>query len=107
MLDGAVARVPADATAFAHRNGDVLVAFLAMYGGGPEVVARYEAWASNAVAAVEASPTGAYVNFLAEEGTAGVSAAYPKATFDRLRRIKAKYDPENLFRRNQNVPPAA
>jgi FAD/FMN-containing dehydrogenase len=107
VLDGAVARVPADATAFAHRNGDVLVAFLAMYGGGPEVVARYEAWASNAVAAVEASPTGAYVNFLAEEGTAGVSAAYPKATFDRLRRIKAKYDPENLFRRNQNVPPAA
>ena len=47
------------------------------------------------------------MNFLAKEGNDGLNAAYPKATLDRLRRIKAKYDPENLFRRNQNILPAA
>jgi FAD/FMN-containing dehydrogenase len=46
------------------------------------------------------------VNFLADEGTARVRAAYPGATWDRLAAIKARYDPTNLFRLNQNVPPA-
>ena len=48
----------------------------------------------------------AYVNFLGEEGEAGVRAAYPDPTWDRLRSIKRRYDPDNLFRLNQNVPPA-
>ena len=50
--------------------------------------------------------TGSYVNFLGNEGTAGVHAAYPGATWDRLAAIKARYDPDNLFRLNQNIPPA-
>ena len=49
---------------------------------------------------------GAYVNFLGDEGEAGVRAAYPGATWDRLREIKRRYDPDNLFRLNQNIPPA-
>jgi FAD/FMN-containing dehydrogenase len=48
---------------------------------------------------------GAYVNFLVDEPER-VRAAYPGATYDRLARIKARYDPDNLFRMNQNIPPA-
>jgi FAD/FMN-containing dehydrogenase len=47
-----------------------------------------------------------YVNFLADEGPDAVRAAYPGATWDRLRDLKARYDPTNLFSRNQNIPPA-
>jgi FAD/FMN-containing dehydrogenase len=49
---------------------------------------------------------GAYVNFLADEGPGRVREAYPGTTWDRLAAIKARYDPDNLFRRNQNIPPA-
>jgi FAD/FMN-containing dehydrogenase len=50
--------------------------------------------------------TGAYVNFLEDEGEERVRAAYPGPTWDRLREIKRRYDPANLFRLNQNIPPA-
>ena len=50
--------------------------------------------------------TGAYVNFLAEEGPERLRAAYPGATWERLRRVKRQYDPQNLFRLNHNIPPA-
>ena len=50
---------------------------------------------------------GAYVGFLRDEGEARVRAAYPGATWERLAAIKADYDPDNLFRLNQNIPPAA
>ena len=49
---------------------------------------------------------GAYVNFVGDEGEARVRAAYPGATWDRLAAIKRRYDPTNLFRLNQNIPPA-
>jgi FAD/FMN-containing dehydrogenase len=107
VLGGAFSRVPAGDTAFAHRDARIMVAFLAMYGGGPDVVARQERWANDALAALRPGKSGAYVNFLAEEGADGLAAAYPKATWHRLRQVKRRYDPENLFRRNQNIPPAA
>ncbi len=47
---------------------------------------------------------GAYVNFLGFDGEARIRDAYPGATWDRLRKVKARYDPTNLFRRNQNIP---
>jgi FAD/FMN-containing dehydrogenase len=47
-----------------------------------------------------------YVNFLGDEGQARVRAAYPGETWKRLAAIKARYDPANLFRLNQNIPPA-
>ena len=62
---------------------------------------------SSAVAAPEcATSRCAYVNFVNDEGPERVRAAYPGATWDRLAAIKARYDPENLFHRNHNVPPA-
>jgi FAD/FMN-containing dehydrogenase len=103
---GAFSRIPTDSTAFAHRDSKLAVVFLAMYGGVQDT-ARYEAWATDAVASVGLDQTAAYVNFLADEGAAGLNAAYPRATLERLRQVKAKYDPENLFRLNQNIPPAA
>ena len=42
-----------------------------------------------------------------DEGAERVKAAYPGATWDRLRKIKKQYDPQNLFRLNKNIPPAA
>jgi FAD/FMN-containing dehydrogenase len=47
------------------------------------------------------------VNFLGDEGVERVHAAYPGATWDRLAAVKARYDPTNLFHRNQNIPPSA
>jgi FAD/FMN-containing dehydrogenase len=57
-------------------------------------------------AALDQGDAGAYVNFLVDEGRDRVRAAYPGATWDRLASVKAKYDPTNLFRLNQTVPPA-
>lgn len=47
------------------------------------------------------------MGFLGDEGDERVRATYPGATWDRLRAVKAAYDPENLFRLNHNIPPAA
>jgi FAD/FMN-containing dehydrogenase len=105
-LGGAFGRVPQDATAFAHRDAKAMVAFLAMYGGGPDVTAHFERWAQAAMDSVPSTGS-AYVNFLADEGKDGLAAAYPAATLSRLRQVKRMYDPENLFRLNQNIAPAA
>jgi FAD/FMN-containing dehydrogenase len=105
-LGGAMARVPADATAFAHRQSKIMVNVAAVY-ERPDEVAVHGPWVEAFAAALHQSDDGAYVNFLADEGEARIRAAYPGSTWDRLRRIKARYDPTNLFRLNQNIPPAA
>src|SRR5262245_28189447 len=105
VLGGAVARVPRDATAFAHRTSRILVNVGAIF-DEPGEAAVHEAWADDTVAALRQGDEGAYVNFLAGEGEARVRAAYPGATWERLRAVKRRYDPGNLFRSNQNIPPA-
>jgi hypothetical protein len=105
VLGGAISRVPADATAFAHRQSRVMVNIAAL-GETTEEVRGYEPWVTGFAAALRQSDAGAYVNFLVDEGEARIRAAYPGATWDRLRAIKARYDPTNLFRLNQNIPPA-
>jgi FAD/FMN-containing dehydrogenase len=107
VLGGAFARVGAEDTAFAHRDSRYMATFLAMYGGGPDVAAAQERWASAAMASLRPGNGGAYVNFLSKEGEAGLAAAYPARTLARLRQVKRAYDPENLFRLNQNITPAA
>ena len=104
VLGGAMARVPADATAFAHRSSRIMVNVAALYEQLDEK-ATHEAWVEDFAAALQQADQGAYVNFLSNEGEARVRAAYPGGAWDRLRAIKARYDPDNLFRLNQNIPP--
>jgi len=103
---GAIARVPADATAFAHRSAPILVNVAAFY-EGEEDRPRRQAWVDELAARLHQGIDGAYVNFVGDEGERGVNAAYPEATRQRLSRIKARYDPDNFFHRNQNIPAAA
>ena len=105
VLGGAMARVPSNATAFAHRQSRIMINLAAFY-TGPEDRAVRQNWLANFAAAVDQGNSGAYVNFLGDEGAARIQAAYPGSTWDRLREIKARYDPANLFRLNQNIPPA-
>ena len=57
-------------------------------------------------AAITQGAPAAYVNFIGDEGPERVRDAYPGGTWNRLAEIKRRYDPTNLFHRNQNVPPA-
>ena len=83
-----------------------MVSFLAMYGGGPDDIAAQERWVGESVAAVAPVSEGTYVNFLGEGESKGVASAYPAATLARLRGVKRRYDPENLFRLNTNFAPS-
>jgi FAD/FMN-containing dehydrogenase len=105
VLGGAMARIPADATAFAHRSSRIMVNVAAFYEGEADRPGRL-AWVEEFAAALRQGDDGAYVNFLGDEGQARVRDAYPGGTWDRLAAVKARYDPTNLFRLNQNVPPA-
>jgi FAD/FMN-containing dehydrogenase len=104
VLGGAMARVPADATAFAHRSSRIMVNVAAFYEGPEDRDAR-ETWVTDFAAALRQGDGGAYVNFLGDEGQARVLDAYPGSTWERLAEIKDRYDPTNLFRLNQNISP--
>ena len=105
VLGGAVARVPADATAFAHRDSKIM-ANVAAFWDGPEDKPRRQAWVEELAAELRQGDDGAYVNFLMDEGPDRVRAAYPDGTYERLARVKGEYDPANLFHNTQNIPPA-
>jgi len=105
VLGGAMARVPADATAFAHRGSRIMLNLAALY-EQPDEKATHETWVSDFAAAMQQDDNGAYVNFLSDEGGERIRAAYPGSTWERLAAVKARYDPTNLFRLNQNIPPA-
>ena len=103
-LGGAMARVPNDATAFPHRDRAIL-GNVAVFYSGPEDRPERERWVTELTSALQDGPAG-YVNFLADEGLERVRDAYPNGAYERLGALKARVDPDNLFRRNQNVPPA-
>jgi len=103
-LGGAMARVPSEATAFAHRASQIMANVAAFYDGEADKPAR-QAWVDDFAAALSQDDPGVYVGFLGDEGSARLRAAYPGATWERLRAIKGRYDPGNLFRRNQNIVP--
>jgi FAD/FMN-containing dehydrogenase len=104
VLGGAVSRVPADATAYAHRDRRMMINVAALF-ETPEQAASNEDWVENLASTLRGDSRGAYVNFLGDEGEGRVREAYPGGTWDRLREIKARYDPSNLFRHDQNIPP--
>jgi FAD/FMN-containing dehydrogenase len=104
-LGGAQTRVPADATAYAHRDRNIMVNVAAIY-EDPGEAATHTAWADNLTAALQKGTPGVYVNFLADDSQARIHEAYPPHTWDRLRAVKRAYDPTNLFHTNNNIPPA-
>jgi FAD/FMN-containing dehydrogenase len=106
VLGGAMARVPVEATAFAHRRRRIMVNVAALY-EHPEEAAQHEAWVTDFAVALHQGNSGAYVGFLGDEGEGRVRDAYPGSTWERLAAIKRRYDPTNLFRLNQNIPPEA
>jgi FAD/FMN-containing dehydrogenase len=105
VLGGAMARVPVEATAFAHRQRRIMVNVAAIYQHAADK-ATHETWVNGFMTALRQGEGAAYVNFLGDEGEARIHEAYPQATWDRLAAIKCRYDPTNLFRLNQNIPPA-
>lgn len=105
ILGGAMASVPAEATAFAHRSSCIMVNVAAVY-GHPDEASKYEPWVTAFESALRQGDAGAYMNFLGDEGERRIRQAYPGATWERLTEVKDKYDPTNLFRLNQNIPPA-
>ena len=106
VLGGAAARVPADATAYAHRSKRMLVNVAAFYTTSEDRVLR-ERWVKEYARTLQPDDVSGYVGFLSDEGDARVRGAYPGKTWERLTKIKAQYDPTNLFRLNQNITPAS
>ena len=104
VLGGAAARVPVDATAYAHRRSRIMVNVAALF-GSPDEAPEHEPWVVGVADALRQDYTGAYVNFLGDEGEERIRAAYPGATWDRLVEVKRRYDPTNVFRLNQNITP--
>ena len=105
-VNGAVHRVGKSETAFAHRDA---VWSQVIVGVDPDVgnCAKITDWTKGYYEAVKPFSSGAaYMNFMMEEGEDRIRAAYGD-NYERLTRIKAKYDPENFFRVNQNIKPAA
>lgn len=104
-LDGAIHDLAPEATAFAHRDVN-FVHILAAVTPDPGRLPGYRDWVREYWSALHPyAAGGTYVNFLMEEGAEGVAASYSR-NHERLRAIKAKYDPGNLFRVNQNIAPA-
>jgi FAD/FMN-containing dehydrogenase len=104
MLGGQAGRVPADATAYANRDARFV---LNVHGRWerPEDDERVIAWAREFFRKSEPYASGSvYVNFLTEDETDRVQAAYGP-NYRRLVEVKKKFDPDNLFRQNQNIAP--
>jgi FAD/FMN-containing dehydrogenase len=104
-LGGAIARVPADATAYAHREWPVMFNVATLVGDVADLEAQQD-WVAALAATIADGTPGAYVGFSVADDPEQVRAIYPSATYDRLAAVKRTYDPDNLFHRNHNVPPA-
>ncbi|MFI9574113.1 FAD-binding oxidoreductase [Microbispora rosea] len=102
-VGGAVARVPRDATAYAHRRAELMIVTTV---AGPAPVVEAARPALDALwAGLAPHVGGAYGNFLASAGEEDVAAVYPPRTYERLAAVKRQWDPGNLFARNHNVRP--
>jgi len=103
VFGGAMARVPAGATAFAHRDATVMATVISGVADSYETTA---AWADAYLRDLSATATGVYSNFLDEEGASRLHRAYPGATYERLVAVKRRVDPSNVFRGNHNIDPS-
>ena len=103
---GAMNRVGAADTAFAHRDAPWDFGIMAQW-SDPKESERHIAWARGLADAVRPFSTGAaMLNFIGEEGRETIRSAFG-SNYNRLVEVKNKYDPTNFFRLNQNVQPTA
>jgi FAD/FMN-containing dehydrogenase len=101
---GAIAATSNDDSAFSHRNTLVEFVGATAWTDPAEDDQRLTA-ARRFGAVIEPFASGVYVNVLSDEGQAGVRRAYPADKLDRLASLKRRYDPDNIFHLNQNIPP--
>lgn len=102
---GAASQAPAGGTAFAHRQAEYDVGFMAQW-TDPSENDKHMGWARNMAEAMKSHSSGAYLlNFLSEEDADTIKAAFG-ANYPRLAQVKKKYDPTNFFSINQNISPA-
>ena len=105
-MGGAIRDVPDTDTAFGHRDADHMLLVAASWERPADSPEPHRAWVRDTWAAARPWARGTYVNHLGDEGADRVREAYPPATWNRLRRLKARMDPDNVFALNQNIPPA-
>lgn len=103
---GAIGDTSVEATAFPHRGAQFEYDASAKW-TDPEDDEAVMAVARRLASGLDPYASGAYVNAMADEGDAGVRRSYGASTYERLRRVKGRWDPDNVFRLNQNVPPSA
>lgn len=104
QLGGASGRIAADATAFPHRDANFVMNVHTRWREREDQEASIK-WARGLFAATAVHATGGvYVNFMPEDETDRVAGAYG-SNYARLMALKAKFDPDNLFRLNQNIQP--
>ncbi len=103
-LGGAVGRVGEMDTAFAHRKASFDYVIYSLWTDSHES-ARHIQWTRDFATAMQPYSRGVYVNEMGDEGEDRVKAAYTPATYERLVKLKNKYDPSNLLRMNQNIKP--
>ncbi len=105
QMGGSMSRIGEGTTAFGSRDVPFLMNYIGLWLDPAEDQKNTE-WVKTASDAMAPFGTGQrYVNFLADEGDAGVASAYESETLARLRELKRKYDPTNFFQLNQNVRP--
>jgi FAD/FMN-containing dehydrogenase len=104
QLGGAVRRVPDDATAFSGRGAGYALNINAV-AVDADSYPEQAAWAHRMWEAMRPHGHGVYMNFLGDEGAGRVRAAYGAAKYRRLAALKRAWDPDNLFRLNQNITP--
>jgi FAD/FMN-containing dehydrogenase len=107
-LTGAYTEVDDDATAFGGGRSPRLDVVINAVATNPEALAAERAWVRSFWSALKphAISVGGYVNEMTEYEEDRVKASYGPVKYDRLARIKAVYDPENMFHRNANIKPA-
>ena len=104
QMGGAVSRVGESETAFNNRDAG----FTFNINGNSQTAEGFEAergWARTYWSALEPHHTSVYVNFLMDQGEDAIRQAYGPAKYGRLKALKRQYDPDNLFRLNQNIKP--
>jgi FAD/FMN-containing dehydrogenase len=102
---GAISRVPDNAAAFAGRTAGWWISAEAMW-DDPALDEGHIAWARRAMGALKPfTAVGQYVNDAVDADVASVRAIYGDEKYDRLVRLKRKYDPDNVFRLNANIRP--